>query len=242
MNRTIALAAGLLALCSAAAAGLPGYYVVTVYDDPGMRTVDFRYWTNKYPGSATVIWPEVGLGWNVNGRWYTEVLASYIGSSQFATRLSTLNWQNDFLLTQGQFPFDLALHTLLVKPQESSDKSSFEFGPAMQTEIGRTQINANAFFERPFGSGASSPTEFKYQWQLRQRWKPWLHVGAQGFGELGPWDNWSPRHAQSHRIGPALFGVLPVGAGSLGWQAAYLAGKTYGKRSQMFTMRVKYDF
>lgn len=242
MKRSIALAAVPLALCCAAAAADPGYYVVTVYDDPGVRTADFRYWTVKRPGSAAVTWPEIGLGWNVNGRWYTEVLASYIGSSEFATRLSTLNWQNDLLLTRGQYPFDLAVHTLLVKPQKSSKGTAFEFGPVFQTDIGRTQINVNAFFERSFGALPSKPTQLKYQWQLRHRWEPWLHFGAQGFGELGAWDNWSPRDAQSHRVGPALFGALPVGAQSLAWQAAYLTGSTYARHGKMFSMRVKYDF
>ncbi len=242
MKRTIALAAASLAFWCAPVAADPGYYVVTVYDDPGVRTADFRYWTVKSPGSAEVIWPEVGLGWNVNGRWYTEILASYVGSSEFATRLSTLNWQNDVLLTQGQYPFDLALHTLLVRPQQAPRGTAFEVGPVFQTDVGRTQVNVNVFFERGFGALGGEPTQLKYQWQLRHRWRPWLHFGVQGFGELGPWDHWSPRDEQSHRIGPALFGALPVGGGSLAWQVAYLTGSTYGQHGNMFSMRVKYDF
>ena len=240
MKRSIALVAVSLACASALAD--PGYYVVTVYDDPGVRTVDFRYWTVKRPGAAAVTWPEVGLGWNVNGRWYTEILASYVGSSEFATRPSTLNWQNDLLLTQGQYPFDIAVHTLLVKSQNAFASNAFEFGPAFQTDIERTQVNVNVFFERSFGAHASEPTQLKYQWQLRHRWRPWLHFGAQGFGELGKWDDWSPRDAQSHRVGPALFGALPMGERPLLWQAAYLTGSTYGQHGKMFSMRVKYDF
>jgi len=89
---------------------------------------------------------------------------------------------------------------------------------------------------------ATAPTQLKYQWQVRHRWKPWLHFGAQGFGELGPWDRWSPHDAQSHRAGPALFGSIDAGPGVIGWQAAYLLGKTFGQRGDMFTLRLKYDF
>jgi hypothetical protein len=242
MRRWLALTLAPLALVSGTALADPGYYVVTVYDDPGARSVDFRYWVVRSPGDGAVAWPEIGLAWNPTGRWYTEVLASYVGGYDFPTRLSTLNWQNDYLLTQGQYPLDLALHTLLVRPQNPAAGGALEFGPALQTDVGRTQLNFNLVFERSFGSTATDPTQLKYQWQVRHRWRPGLHFGAQGFGELGPWKHWSPRGEQSHRAGPALFGQVPLGAQSLSWQAAYLSGSTYATHGSMFTMRVKLDF
>ena len=123
-------------LASGTAAADPGYYVVTAYDNPGVRTVDFRYWTVKRPDSPAVIWPEIGFGWNITGRWYSEVLASYIGSQQMATRLSTWNWQNDVLLTQGQYPIDVALHTLYSRPKADHGVETLELGPALQTDVG----------------------------------------------------------------------------------------------------------
>jgi hypothetical protein len=241
-RRTSALAALLSVLGCVTASADPGYYVVTVYDNPGIRTADFRYWTVDKPGAPVVFWPEIGFGMNVNGRWYTELLASYIGSAESSTKLSSLNWQNDVLLTQGQYPFDLAIHALLVRPQGPAAGYSLELGPVFQTDVDRTQVNANVFFERRFGVSAAKPTQLKYQWQLRHRWQPWLHFGAQGFGEVGQWDHWSDRDAQSHRAGPALFGTIPTGEGKFGWQAAYLVGSIYAKHGSMFTMRATYDF
>jgi hypothetical protein len=235
-------AIALLALHCGMAAAEPGYYVVTAYDNPGVKTIDFRYWTVKHPGSPAVLWPEVGLGWNVTGRWYTEVLLSYVGTADSTMRLDTLNWQNDILLTQGQYPFDLAVHTLLVKPQHPSSGYAIEYGPALQTDFGRTQANLNLFLVSSFASSSSEPTELNYQWQLRHRWMRGLHVGAQGFGEFGQWDHWSPRKEQSHRAGPAVFGSVPIGGEVISWQAAYLIGKVYGQQAHMFSMRVKYEF
>jgi len=230
-----------LACVAGSALADPGYYVVTVYDDPGVATVDFRYWTVKPRGSELVTWPEIGFGWNVGGRWYSEIIASYVGPTT-DTYLNEIEWQNDFLLTHGQLPVDLAIHTLAIVPQDGYPGYAFEYGPVVQTDIGRTQVNLNLVFERGLGARASQPTQLKYQWQLRYRWMRGLHVGAQGFGELGNWHDWLPASAQSHRAGPALFGSIGVGPGKVSWQAAYLVGKTFGYRGGMFTARLKYDY
>ena len=37
-------------MASAAATADPGYYVVTAYDNEGVGSVDFRYWTVRFPG------------------------------------------------------------------------------------------------------------------------------------------------------------------------------------------------
>lgn len=230
-----------MVFCGAPAAADPGCYVVTVYSDPGARTVDFRYWDVRQPGEPTTSWPEVGLGWNVNGRWYTEVVTSCITSNEYGTHLSTLNWQNELLLTRGQYRFDLVLHMLLVKAKSAWGANAFEFSRVLQSELDRTQLNANLICERSFGANATEPNQLKYQWQVRQRWRPWLHFGAQGFGELGPWNHWSARDAQSHRLGPAMYGTAPLGERSLNWQAAYLIGSTHGQNGEMFTLRMKFE-
>lgn len=237
---SIALA---LALASAGAWADPGYYLVTVYENAGEVSIDYRYWTVKNRGSGEVIWPEIGVGYGVSKRWYTELLASFIGSGTMATRLGSLNWQNDYLLTQGQYDIDLALHTKLVHNYTARSGDALEYGPVLQTEVGRTQLNANLVFERPFNRSVARPTQLKYQWQIKYRWKPAFQFGLQGFGELGEWDNWAPRKRQSHRAGPMLAGTLPLGqTQSLKYQAALLGGSIYGSAGTMFSMRLQYVF
>ena len=241
MKRLCATSLALLLPLGAAAD--PGYYLVSVYENEGEKSVDFRYWTVKFPGSPEVIWPEIGFGYGVTRRWYTEVYASYIGSAGQATRLSTWNWQNDYMLTQGQYPFDLALHTNLYFNQGAGSGYALEFGPALQTEIGRTQINANLVFERGFGQTANRPTQLKYQWQVKHRYRPLFEFGLQGFGEVGEWDQWAPRSRQSHRLGPMIAGTWTLGGKqAIKYQLAWLKGGIYTVNGYMLSSRIQYLF
>lgn len=234
-----ALCAGLLVAAAGAQAD-PGYYVVPVYEADAVARVDMRYWTVQLRGGSTVVWPEIGVGYGLHKRWFTEVLASYIGSASQATHWSSLQWQNDFLLTQGQFDVDVALHTLLLHYNDGGGHA-LEFGPAMQTEWGRWRLNANLLFERPWGLAKARPTQFKYQWQAVYRWRPEFQFGLRGFGELGEWDDWAPSGSRSQRLGPVVQGSLG-GSGNWNYQFSYLEGKIYGRRGHMLSARLSVDF
>jgi len=221
----------------------PSYYLVTVYDNEGETTLDFRYWTVESKHRRQIVWPEVGVGHGVTSRWYTEVFASAIGPDFWQTRAEALHWQNDYLLTQGQYPFDLALHSKLQFNHDAADGTMLQWGPVLQTEVGRLQLNGNVFFDRTFQAASPVPAEMKYQWQAKYHWRPGLQVGLQGFGELGPWDQWLPASRQSHRVGPVLTGSLSLGRKeSLRYSVAYLVGKSYGQQGQMVSVRLQYAF
>lgn len=237
------VAAGAALLWSALAWADPGYYLVTVYEDAGKAHVDYRYWTVKRPGSPETVWPEIGIGYGVNTRWYTELYMSYVGPSISHATPSTLNWQNDFLLTQGQWDVDVALHTNLIRSQESSGGDAVEFGPVLQTDVGRVQLNGNLIFEKSLASGNTTAPQLKYQWQAKYRFQQSLHVGLQGFGELGTWNNWLGADRQSHRWGPVISGGWAVtDKQRVEYQAAYLTGSVYGGTADMLSLRLQYVF
>ena len=61
------------------------------------------------------------------------------------------------------------------------------------------------------------------------------------------WDSWAPVREQGHRIGPAIFGKLPLdGHTALKYNAAYLIGKTRidsdSYVGNTFRMQVEYEF
>jgi hypothetical protein len=223
---------GAAALAPAPVRADPGYYLLTPYSQPGQAALDLRFWSVKRRGRDTMLWPEIGLRYGVDSRWTTELLASFIGPTLGQQKLSSWNWQNSVLLTQGQYPFDLAVHAQLI--HEPGEGNVLELGPLFQTDIGSTQVNVNLVFEHAW---SDDETNLKYQWQLMRRLQPGLRLGVQGFGELGPWDHWSDR--ASHRAGPVLRWSPSA---HLELQAAYLWGKVYGRNAKMFSAQVLVPF
>jgi hypothetical protein len=234
----------LAALLPQLACAATGYYMVTVYDVEGQASLDYKYWNAHYKDRATRAMPELGLAYGVTSRWYTELSASWFQIGGKQTRHTGVQWQNDFLLTQGQYDWDVALHTVIERAHDRADGYFLEIGPVLQTEFWRTQFNFNVFFQRVVDNGRSNDTELVYQWQVKHRWKSWLQPGLQGFGEVGKWNDWLPGDKQSHRAGPAVFGYVDVGprGQQIKYEAAYLIGQNSNRPAKSFAMRVQYIF
>lgn len=226
----------LLTALSAPALADPGYYVTTPYDQAGRLGAELRYWTVKPPGEDATLWPEFGLSYGVNTRWTTRLLASWEGERLNQQSLDSWNWINDILLTQGEKPYDLALHSQLIRNVGSGN--ALELGPVWQTELGRWQLNANAFWEY---DSSRRDTRLKLQWRGLHRIANGWRLGAEGFSEVGRWNHWLPQARQSHRAGPAVLATLrDQGDDTVTLNAAYLFGKTYGRRGDMFTMQLQW--
>lgn len=235
------LAAGLCYGTSAVAG--TGYYLVSTYPNAGQRAVDFKYWASTLDGVPLLAAPELGLSYNVNSRWYTEVTVAGFRLGAGSTHLEAVEWQNDVMLTQGELPFDLAFHTTIERATNGSGAIAIEYGPVLQTELGRTQFNLNLFLQRELRTGTPQVTELAYQWQVKYRWKEQLQWGVQGFGEVGKWNDPLPRAQQSHRAGPALFGSWALGGKQeLRYDAALLVGTNTAIHGKTFSTRIQYVF
>ncbi|MBI1772120.1 MAG: hypothetical protein HYR68_07215 [Burkholderiales bacterium] len=224
-----------------------GYYLVSIYESEGEKTVDFKTWSSFADNQPTSTVPDLGFGYMPNRTWYTEVYATWFRQGANSLANSAWTWQNDFLMTHGQYDFDLALHTSLNKNTDTSRGVDFEFGPAVQTEFGRLQVNTNLFLERTYRTSPATHLQMKYQWQGKYRFRPELELGLQGFGELGDWDNWSARALQSHRAGPMISGSFRLGnpadsKQTVKYEASYVVGKLNARHAGILSMRLQYAF
>ena len=86
-------------------------------------------------------------------------------------------------------------------------------------------------------------TELGYQWQLKYRWRPEFEFGAQGFGDVGKWDDWAPAREQEHIVGLAIFGKFIVGEREVvKYNAAVLFGVSSAAPDRTLRAQLEYEF
>ena len=219
-------------------------YVYTPAVEYGEREVDLKLGATSPQAGNRAQGVSIGYGYGATEYWFTEVYLKRERSGDMTANLA--EWENKFQLTDtGEYPVDVGLITELEAPLSSNAPWEFKFGPLLQTEFGKLQLNGNLLFERAFGKASGVPytTNIGYQWQAKYRWQAILEIGMQGFGEMGKWNNWDKQSDQNHRIGPAVFGKLALGGRqAIKYNAAWLFKASDAAPNQTFRMQVEYEF
>ena len=222
----------------------PAEYVYTPNVVQGEREIDFKFGSRKMSNpEASKAAASIGLGYGVTERWFTEVYLKYnrvTGTTEF----DAIEWENKFQLTEtGKYPVDLGFLIEIERPQAREEGYEVKFGPLLQTEFGKTQLNANLLFMRNYRADFSNRLQANYQLQAKYRLRQGLELGLQAFGEVGEFNSWSPRSEQSHRAGPAIFGKIPLGnRTAIKYNTAYLIGSTESIQGKTLRMQVEYEF
>lgn len=222
----------------------PADYVYTPLVTAGEKEIDFKMGTSSTRNQPTESAASLGLGYGVNSWWFTEFYAKYKRELNQDTRFDAWEWENKFQLTeQGQYPVDVGFLVEIERPIDTTEGWELKWGPLFQAEKGKWQFNANFLFQRYFSAAVPTNYQFLYQWQVKYRWTERLEYGMQGFGELGDADNWTPPDQQTHRMGPAVFGRLPLGQGhALRYNAAWLIGSAPAAPDNTLRLQVEYEF
>jgi len=233
-----------MALLTGSAHAGPADYVYMPTVDYGEKEIDFKFGTAKQPSGETKQVASLGLGYGATEWWFTEV---YLKTEHEAPdpRLNILELENKFQLTEtGKYPIEVGLITEFEAPLNNDHEPyEFKYGPLFQTEFDKLQLNLNLLLETKFGNDNQTETAFQYQWQVKYRWRKAFEFGLQGFGETGEWDNWATSDEQEHKLGPAVFGKIPVGGhAAIKYNAAWLVGMTDATPDNTFRAQVEYEF
>lgn len=238
-----ALAALTLLGLGSAHAG-PADYVNTPSVEYGEKELGLHLGSTREKGAARENAALLTIGMGLTQRWFSEVGAEFTREAPNSTRLEAVEWENVFLLTEpGEYPVDLGLLFEVERAMDHAEGWEVKLGPLLQTEFGKLQLNFNPILERHFDSEEHSDTELTYQWQAKYRYLECFEYGFQGFGEVGKWNDWEERSAQTHKAGPAVFGKLPLGGRhALKYDAALLFGLNRNTADQTLRATLEYEF
>lgn len=237
-------AAGALLVCNIALAAGPADYVYSPSVEEGEREIDFKLGNWKADGAEPRTDNSLGFGYGASPWWFTEVYLKYQKANGEGTKYDAVEWENKFQLTEtGKYPVDVGFIVEIERPADHAEGWEVKYGPLFQTEFGQLQLNGNVLLESHYESAAPTVTEMEYQWQAKYRWKPAFEFGLQGFGQVGKWDHWDPAAERSHRVGPAVFGKIPMGGRqAIKYNAAWLVGTSSNAPEHNFRIQVEYEF
>ena len=223
----------------------PSDYVFSPIVEEGEREVDLKSGTSDLRDDARESKTSLGLGWGVTGWWFTELYAIWHKEPGDRHEFDAWEWENRFQLTEtGKYPVDLGFVVEIERPHDRSEGYEYKWGPLLQADLGtRVQANFNVLFEKQIRVEEGEPAELGYQWQLKYRYRPALEFGVQGFGDVGPWDDWEPSREQPHVAGPAVFGRLRLAEHQvLSYNAGVLFGMTHGSPRNTLRLQAEYEF
>ena len=243
MRKALALLVAVHMLASAPLAHAdPDDYVAVPAVEYGEREIELRIGsasaTEEHRESAA----SLAFGYGLTPWWFTEIYGKWHRSG--ATSFDAIEWENRFQLTEpGQYFADFGLLVEIERPRDRAEGYELRIGPLMQKDFGRVQANLNVLLERHYNASDPEQTELGYQWQLRYRLVPALDFGAQGFGEVGPWNDWAPVREQAHIAGPAIFGKFNAGGRQvLKYDAAVLFKLSSAAPATTLRAQLEYEF
>ncbi len=222
----------------------PDDYMRTPIVEEGEKEIDLKWGTQDNRDGTSSYATALGLGWGVTSRWFTEFYGKYKGGTGQSGYLAAWEVENRFQLTEtGQFPVDVGFLLEMERPEDRAEGYEFVYGPMLQSEWGRIQGNLNLFLKKHVKTDLPFDTELKYQMQIKYRQSEKFEWGAQAYGELGQWNDWSQRSSQVHKFGPAVFGKFKTtGRQAIKWNAAILRGTTNASPSTTFRLQAEYEF
>jgi hypothetical protein len=223
----------------------PDAYVHSPIVEEGEKELDFKAGTAKNRDGTRESAYSLGFGWGVNSWWFTEVYAKGHKLPGQGNSFDAWEWENKFQLTEtGKYPVDVGFLLEIERPRDRSEGYEYKWGPLFQADItNKVQGNLNILVEKHIRAAVPEKAELGYQWQVKYRYKPEFEFGAQGFGDVGPWNHWEPSSEQPHIAGPAIFGKLRVGQKQvINYNAGILFGLTNGAPRNTLRLQAEYEF
>lgn len=222
----------------------PADYVFTPYSDVGMWQLAYGLGSEHGRDGSRETQQTLSLGGAPIDRWYSSVYAAWAASDGGSFAIDEWSWINHVkLTTPGAGPVDVGLLCELARPHDRDEgRLGVTCGPTLQMDTDDLQVNVNLSLGKHIGAEEPEKWQLGYQWQVKGLVARGVEVGAQGFGSMGPWNDWSPGNAQEHTLGPAIFLKTTAFGGPVRLDAAVLFGVGGGSPKNVLRLRLQHEF
>jgi hypothetical protein len=243
-HRAFALGALLASGLAAPAYPDPSDYVIVPYTEAGRFQFSWAAGTERERDGGSERSQTLTLGYAPTERYATQVYASWAADPGESLRYDEWAWVNQFMLTApGSGAFEAGALCGIERPHDLGAGTQILCGALLEWDTDHVQVNVDPLLERTSHAGQASETDLLYQWQAKSLVHRGLELGAQGFGELGRWNDWAPASRQMHTLGPAVFAKWSQGGGrTLAIDAAWLVGVGDGSPRDTLRVRVQEQF
>ena len=177
----------------------PADYVFTPYTDLGKWQLAYGLGTEHDRDGSRETQQVLSIGGAPTARWYTSVYAAWAADDGGPFAIDEWSWTNHLqLTTPGSGPVDVGLLCEVSRPHDRDEgRLGVNCGPTLQMDTDDLQLNLNLAFEKHLGAAEAERWQLGYQWQVKAMVAHGVELGAQGFGDVGPWNDWSAASAQS---------------------------------------------
>ena len=242
-----ALRAGLCALLSLGAASAfadPAAYVFTPYTDIGKWQLAWGAGVVHARDGSSESQQTLSIGGTPAARWYTSVYAAWAANDGGAYAFDEWSWLNHLVLTTpGEGPVGVGVLCELARPHNRDEgRLGVACGPTLQMDTDDLQLNLNFSLGKHLGAVEAERLQLGYQWQVKGLVAHGVEIGAQGFGAVGAWNDWSPAGQQEHTVGPAIFLKTSAFGGPVRFDAAVLFGIGDGSPRNVLRVRLQHEF
>ena len=186
---------------------------------------------------------EFELEYGVTDFWATSITASVIKPAGEGFKYDILGWENTFQLTrEGRYWLDFGFHTEIEVNDEGDEPHNLEGRFLFRRVSGAFEHILNVNFEQQFGSAADESTELEYIWRTKYNLDYDTAIGFEAFGAPGEIKYLPALSEQDHRLGPAFYQDVRIGAVTVEMNLIWLFGLTEGSAAHTPHWQIEIEF
>ena len=186
---------------------------------------------------------EFELEYGVTDFWATSITASVIKPAGEGFKYDILGWENTIQLTrEGRYWLDFGFHTEIEVNDEGDEPHNLEGRFLFRRVSGAFEHILNVNFEQQFGSAADESTELEYIWRTKYNLDYDTAIGFEAFGAPGEIKYLPALSEQDHRLGPAFYQDVRIGAVTVEMNLIWLFGLTEGSAAHTPHWQIEIEF